>query len=324
MRSIVRNMFAVAMLCAAAAGVSYAATAFTESDITLQTPTGNIFGTLALPSVNGPVPVVLLISGSGPTDRDGNSALLPGKVDTLKELAVALAQRGIASVRYDKRGIAASAAALTSEKDVRFDTYVGDAEAWIAMLHADPRFSKIIVAGHSEGSLIGMIASQRGNVAAFVSLEGAGRPAYTVLREQLKPGLSPALLAQMDAITAQLRAGSLYTGSVPPELQALFRPSIQPYLVSWFKYDPAVELGKLTVPATIVQGTADVQVSMADAQALKRGDPGATFVVVQGMNHVLKIAPDISSRSAILAGYVDPKLQVAAQVIDAVASAAKP
>ena len=325
MRSIVRSIFSAALLCAVLVSASQAATAFTESDITLQTPTGNIFGTLAMPSVKGAVPVVLLIAGSGPTDRDGNSPLLPGKIDTLKQLGAALAQRGIASVRYDKRGIAASAAALTGgEKSITFDTYVADAAAWIAMLHADPRFSKIVVAGHSEGSLIGMLAAQRGNVAAFVSLEGAGRPAYTVLHEQLAPGLTPALLSQMDSIMAQLRAGKLYSGTVAMELQALFRPSIQPYLISWFKYDPAAEIGKLSIPATIVQGTADVQVSMADAQALKAGDPRAAFVVVQGMNHVLKIAPDVSTRAAVLAGYTDPKLQVAPQVIDAIFSAAKP
>lgn len=325
MQSIVRSIFAAALLCAAAAGVSYAATPFTESNITLQTSSGSIFGTLAIPTVKGPVPVVLLISGSGPTDRDGNNPLLPGKIDTLKQLAQALAQRGIASVRYDKRGIAASAAAMSGgEKSVVFDTYVDDAASWIAKLHADPRFSKIVVAGHSEGSLIGMIAAQRGNVAAFVSLEGAGRPAYTVLRDQIAPGLTPALLSQMDAIVARLRAGSVYSGTVPMELQTLFRPTIQPYLISWFKYDPAIELGKLTIPATIVQGTADVQVSMADAQALRRGDARATFVLVQGMNHVLKISPDVSSRAAILSGYVDPNLTVAPQVIDAVASAAKP
>lgn len=293
------------------------------SDIVLHTATGAIHGTLLVPSGAKAVPVVLIIAGSGPTDRDGNNPLLPGKNDALKLLATALASQGIASLRFDKRGIAASAAAMTAEKDLRFDTYVDDAVGWIRMLARDHRFSRVAVAGHSEGSLIGMIAAGRGNVAAYVSLEGAGRPAYTVIREQLRPALTPELLAQADAIIAGLKAGTLYTGALPPELQSLFHASVQPYLISWFKYDPAAEIGKLKIPATIVQGTADVQVTMADAQALKKGDPNASLVVVPGMNHVLKISPDVSSQAAIIAGYTNPKLPVAAPVIAAVVSAAK-
>ena len=293
-----------------------------ESNLTLQTATGAIFGTLSLPARAKAVPIVLLIAGSGPTDHDGNSVMLPGKNDSLKQLAAALASRGIASLRYDKRGIAASAAAMTAEKDLRFDTLVDDAAAWVALLARDPRFSRALVAaGHSEGSLIGMIAAQRGSVAAFVSLEGAGRPADTILHAQLRPALPPEFLTKADAIMAQLKAGNLYTGAVPAGLDTLFRPSVQPYLISWFKYDPAVEIGKLRIPVTIVQGTADVQVTMTDAEALKRGAPSARLVVVPGMNHVFKYAPDVSSQAAILAGYSDPKLQDAPQVIDAVASA---
>ena len=229
----------------------------------------------------------------------------------------------MASLRYDKRGIGGSAAAMSAEKDLRFDTLVDDAAGWVAQLASDSRFSKIAIAGHSEGSLIGMVAAQRGNVPAFVSLEGAGRPADAILREQLRPALPPEVLTQADTIMTQLKAGTLYTGAVPAMLQSLFRPSVQPYLISWFKYDPAVEIAKLHGRVTIVQGTADVQVTMADAEALKRGDPSASLVVVTGMNHVLKISPDVSSQAAVLAGYTNPKLPVAPQVIDAVASGAK-
>jgi hypothetical protein len=295
-----------------------------ESGMVLRTATGSIYGTLMLPASAKVSPVVLIIAGSGPTDRDGNNPLLPGKNDSLKMLASALASRGIASLRFDKRGIAASAAAMTAEKDLRFDMYVDDAAGWAAMLARDRRLSRVTIAGHSEGSLIGMIAAQRGGVGAYVSLEGAGRPASTVIREQLRPALTPELLAQADTIIAQLNAGKVYAGAIPAELQSLFHASIQPYLISWFKYDPAVEIGKLKIPATIVQGTADVQVTMADAEALKSGDPGASLVVVPGMNHVLKISPDVSSRAAIIAGYTNPNLPVAPQVIDAVVSAAKP
>jgi uncharacterized protein len=285
-----------------------------EAEISLQTATGTLYGTLATPG-RAPAPVVLIIAGSGPTDRDGNSRLGVNG-DTYKLLAADLSQRGVASVRYDKRGIGASAAALTSESDLTFETYIGDAAGWANLLHRDVRFSGVVIAGHSEGSLIGMIAAQRIPVRAFVSLAGAGRPAPVILREQLKKN-APEVYAQSDAIITSLQHGELVK-TVPADLNVLFRPAVQPYLISWFKYDPAVEIAKVRAPATIVQGTADVQVTVEDAQLLKRGDPSADLVIVNGMNHVLKHAPDTSSQAAILKGYQDPSLPVEPAVVDAI------
>jgi uncharacterized protein len=290
-----------------------------ESDYRLETQTGTIDGTLEVASAR-PSTVVLIIAGSGPTDRNCNSPALGLNSDAYKLLAAQLETRGIASLRYDKRGIGASAAAMTSEKDLTFDTYVDDAAGWIRQLRADGRFSKIVVVGHSEGSLIGIIAAQRSPADAFVSLEGAGRPIAVVLREQLKPKLSPELYAKADAIITSLQDGKT-VADVPSDLTILFRASVQPYLISWLKYDPAVEISKLRIPVTIVQGTADVQVTMTDAQALHRGAPSSRLVVVDGMNHVLKYAPDVSSAAAILKGYSDPSLPVDPRVVDAAAAA---
>lgn len=305
-----------------AAGSALAVTAFPrtaragDAEITLATKTGNIFGTLTLPATTGRVPVVVIIAGSGPTDRDGNSPLLPGKGNTQKLLASALAARGIASVRYDKRGIAASRLAMSSESDIRFENYIDDAAAWVAMLRSDQRFSHIAIAGHSEGSLIGMVAARTAAADGFVSLEGAGRPAAMILREQLRK-LPPATYAQADAIVASLQAGKTVS-DLPPELAALFHASLQPYLISWFRYDPTTEIAKLHIPVAIVQGTADVQVTMTDANALAGANPRAKLVVVPGMNHVLKHAPDTSSQTAILSGYTDPTLPVEPAVIDTI------
>lgn len=284
----------------------------------MKTPTGSIYGTLALPA-RLPSPVVLMIAGSGPTDRDGNSG--PIHPNAYAMLASALSARGIASVRYDKRGIGASAPAATAEKDLRFSTYVDDAAGWLRLLRADGRFAAIAIAGHSEGSLVGMIALQRSSADAFVSLEGAGRPAATVLREQLRSKLPAQLYVQADATVAALVLGRTVPNP-PPELAALFRPSVQPYLISWFKYDPAAEIAKARVPVTIVQGTADIQVGMVDARALAAAHPSATLIVIDGMNHVLKHAPDTSSQSAIAIGYEDPTLPLEPRVVDAVAHAA--
>jgi pimeloyl-ACP methyl ester carboxylesterase len=156
-----------------------------EEAVDIATPGGSVYGSLLLPPGAGPHPVALIIAGSGPTDRNGNSPLLPGQNNSLRLLAEGLAERGIASVRYDKRGIAASAASAPREIDLRFDTYVDDAVAWIRKLQADPRFSSVSVVGHSEGSLIGMRAAGLTNATAFVSIAGIARRAPDVLRDQL-------------------------------------------------------------------------------------------------------------------------------------------
>ncbi len=308
-----RSTFLGAVAAASAAtAVPSQAQAASNVPISLKTATGTLYGTLTFPP-RTPAPVVLIVAGSGPTDRDGNSSL-GMRSDTYKLLAQALEARGIATVRYDKRGVGASAAAMKSESDLRFDTYVQDAAGWIAFLRGDARFSSVTLAGHSEGSLLGMLALQNASANGFASLEGAGRPAPAVLREQLAAQLPAKLYAQADAAITQLEQGHLVTDA-PPELAALLRPSVQPYLISWFKYDPAVEIAKLKLPISIVQGTADVQVGMADARALARGAPHAKFVVVDGMNHVLKYAPDTSSQAAIVRGYDDPSLPIDPEVV---------
>ncbi|MBC5815184.1 MAG: alpha/beta hydrolase [Candidatus Eremiobacteraeota bacterium] len=309
-------LFGLAMCLASLPASAFAAV---ESDIVLKTATGNIDGTLMLAGKR-PSPIVLIIAGSGPTDRNGNSLGLT--TDAYKLLAADLARVGISSVRYDKRGIGASKAAGPPEQDLRFETYVNDAVDWTNLLHADSRFSRVVIAGHSEGSLIGIVASQRAPVSALVSLEGAGRPAATVLREQLKPKLSADLYAKADAALTLIQAGHSVTDT-PPQLAALFRPSVQPYLISWLKYDPAVEIAKLHIPVTIVQGTADIQVSMEDAIALKSAGKSFRFLVIHGMNHVLKHAPNTSTQAAIAKGYTDPALSVEANVVRAITDAAQ-
>ncbi len=313
-----RSVFLTSAGACAAAAALRAELSAADVDISLQTATGAIYGTLAVPA-KLPAPVVLIVAGSGPVDRNGNAGTAL-RTNAYEQLAAALAQRSVASVRYDKRGVGASASVATSEKDLRIETYADDVVGWLAQLNSDKRFSRTIVAGHSEGSLLGILALQQGKANAFVSLEGAGRPAGAVLDEQLKRNLPAELDKKAEAVVAQLEQGKT-AADPPPELAALFRPSVQPFIISYMKYDPAKEIAKLALPATIVQGTADVQVTMDDANALKRGAPSAKLVVVQGMNHVLKHAPDTSSQAAVIAGYADPSLPIEPRVIDAVVAA---
>jgi pimeloyl-ACP methyl ester carboxylesterase len=285
--------------------------------VTMTTPTGVVHGTLLVPATPAPpLPIVLLIAGSGPTDRDGNSPLLPGANNSLKLLAEGLAAKGIASLRYDKRGIAASRAAGPSESDLRFDTYVDDAVAWIRQVRTDRRFSTVTAVGHSEGSLIGMVAADRAKASGFVSIAGAGRAAQDILREQLGRQLPAPMMASAERAIAALAAGHL-ADSTPPELASLFRPSVQPYLISWFRYDPGVEVARLRIPMLIVQGTTDIQVSVDDAKRLAAAAPAATLLLIDGMNHVLKSVP--ADLAAQRRSYGDPALPVMPQLVDAIA-----
>ena len=254
----------------------------TESPLVLSTNSGNIYGTLMMPASTKKIPVALIISGSGPTDRNGNNPFM--KNDCLKQLARKLAGNHIASLRFDKRGIGESKEAAQAEAELRFDNYVTDAEQWIALLRNDKRFSNIIVIGHSEGSLIGMIAAKKAD--KFISVAGAGQPADQILKTQL--GSQPKMVQDMAfPIIDSLKAGRLVE-NINPMLSSLFRPGVQPYLISWFAYDPREEIKKLKLPILILQGTNDIQVTQDDAKNLNAANPNSKLVLLENMNHIFR------------------------------------
>ncbi|WP_313009893.1 alpha/beta hydrolase [Stutzerimonas nitrititolerans] len=267
---------------------------------------GRLHGSLLLPKSDRPLPVALLIAGSGPTDRNGNNPM--GHNDSLKRLAQGLAKQGIASLRYDKRGVGESLALAPDERDLSVETYVADAAAWIEKLQGDPRFSSVILIGHSEGALIASLAAARQPVAALITLAGSGRPIDDVLREQLQGRLPPALLASSHYLIDELRAGRTHQ-PVPEALEVLFRPSVQPYLISLFRQDPAQAFAQADAPALIIQGTHDMQVGIEDARALQRSRPDAELALISGMNHVLRIVPAQPQQQ--LASYNEPDRPIA-------------
>lgn len=291
---------------------AFAALAQTEEAITLKTETGNIEGTILLPETKFPVPVALIIAGSGPTDRDGNNPMM--KNNSLKMLSAELAKKGIASLRYDKRGIAQSQQAGLKEADLRFENYIQDAESWIKLLKQNKNFSEVIVIGHSEGSLIGMIASQNENVSKFVSIAGIGQPADMIIREQLK-AQPPFVLEQSTPILDELVKGKMVE-NVPQMLFSLFRPSVQPYMISWFRYDPQKEIAKLKKPVLIVQGTTDIQVSVEDAKRLQAANQLARMTLIEGMNHIFKNAD--ADRTKNIQTYSQPELPVNIELVNVI------
>ena len=297
-------LFTLTLICTAAHA---AAPVVLQRPISLDTGSGELFGSLLLPQSANPVPVVLIIAGSGPTDRNGNSAE-GARNDSLKRLAWVLARHNIASVRYDKRGVAASLKATPDERNLTLDAYVADAVAWGKSLKADPRFGPLIVLGHSEGALVAALAAPELDPAGVVSLSGSARPVDQVIRQQLADHLPPALLLRSNQILDRLKAGQV-DADVPDPLQGIFRPSVQPYLISLFRADPAAAFARLNMPALIVQGTTDLQVGVADAEKLKQAKPDAELAVIPGMNHVMRIVPNDVKQQ--LSSYNNPQLPLA-------------
>jgi uncharacterized protein len=290
---------------------------FTSQSVTLPTTPGTLTGTLLAPIDTVPVPVVLIHPGSGPTDRDGNSRLLPGKNNSLLLLAEALAARGIASLRIDKRGIGASAGAMTAEQDLRLETYVDDAVAWLRWLRADGRFDRVVVLGHSEGALIGALAAGQFGADGYVSLAGAGERGSGILRRQLAARLPAELATENERVLTALEHGEK-VDSVPPKLFMLYRPSVQPYLISWFARDPAAVVRGLAMPLLLVNGSTDIQVDSSDFGALTRARPDARALWLAGMNHVLKMVGN--DQNAQVASYSDPALPLAPALVEGVAT----
>ncbi len=273
-----------------------------EEDYDLTVEGGSIYGTLTLPEGEGPFKVAIIHPGSGPTDRDGNSAIA-GSNNGLKMIAQDLANNGIASIRYDKRGIAESMGLIKSESELVFEDYINDLILWIDKAKSDGRFTEIYLIGHSEGALISAAAAVKSQVAGFISLAGVGEPAYDTLIRQLSA--QPKEITELTTpIIMELKEGRT-VADVPEMLQSLFRDSVQPYLISWFKYDPVVVYSEIKSPIIIIQGDTDIQVTVEDARMLGEGT-GIEPIIISGMNHILKEAPADPEEN--LETYQDPKL----------------
>jgi len=286
---------------------------FKETNVTLKINIDQLYGTLTVPDDVNKCPVALIIAGSGPTDRNGNNPMM--KNNSLKMLAEALAKNGIASLRFDKRGIGESKASAVTESSLVFENYTEDAKSWINFLKQDKRFTQLTVIGHSEGSLIGMIAGAKAN--KFISIAGAGESADKLLKSQISSKSNKQVEDMTFPIIDSLKAGNK-VNKVDPLLNSLFRASIQPYLISWFKYDPQIEIKKLTVPVLIIQGNNDLQVSVKDAENLSQANKNAELVIIDKMNHILKIIE--GDKQANMASYNNETLPVSETMINKIVS----
>ena len=286
--------------------------------ITASGPEGDLAGTMIAPADGKPL--VLIIPGSGPTDRDGNNPLGVSAA-SYRLLAEGLAARGIGSLRIDKRGMFASGAAVADANAVTIADYVSDVAAWRDAAAAQMGAECIWLAGHSEGGLVALAAADTlDGICGLILLASPGQSAGDILRKQLQanPANIPILPQALPAIDALERGERVDISDMHPALAGLFAPAVQGFLIDLMAQDPAATAARIEIPMLIVQGAEDLQIGVENGEALHDAQPASTLVVLPGVNHVLKTVGS-GSRAANLAAYADPHLPIASGVVEAVA-----
>ena len=296
-----KKLFYVLLLIASTTAFSQNTSGFTTENIAVNSL---LNGTLYAPiRQNNTTNLVLLIAGSGPTNRDGNQIGLTN--NSLKLLAESLVKNGIAVYSFDKRIFAQMASGKLDEASLTFDNFIDDAKAVVLYFKNQKKYHSITIAGHSEGALIGMVAAN-GNADAYISIAGAGRPIDEVLLEQIGKQ-APFLKEEVEKNLATLKSGNTFELK-NQMLASLFRASVQPYMISWIKYHPQNEIKKLQIPSLLINGDKDIQVSVQDAQLLQQAKPDAQLQIIPNMNHIFKAIKGDDTENK--ASYTNPELPI--------------
>ncbi len=286
-----------------------------SQEVFIDIPGGRLYGTLSAPLSAKPASAVLIIPGSGPTDRDGNSILLPGKNDSLLRLGDGLVKAGFMVLRVDKRGIGKSVWPGLREEDMTIDQMAGDAAAWLAYLRAVAGVQRIATIGHSEGALVALLSAREAKPEALVLLAPLSADFFDTLFKQLA-GMPEDYLRRARFIYDELKAGR-YVHTVDADLLSLFRPSVQPYMRSLIEHRPAALLAAQGIPTLVVAGGRDLQIELADATALASARAGVGFLLLEDMNHVLKaVKPDLADNQA---AYSQPSYPLADGLVSGIA-----
>ena len=304
---------------AIASSIAASAPAFAQVDITAAGPEGDLAGTMIAPEDGRPV--VLMIPGSGPTDRDGNNPLGVASA-SYRLLAEALATDGIGSVRIDKRGMFGSAGASADANDVTIGAYAEDVHSWVTATRAATGVECVWVLGHSEGGLVALKAAQEpGDICGLILVASMGRKAGDIMREQLSgnPVNAPILEEALAAIDTLENGGTVDAANMHPALAGLFAPQVQGFLADMMAHDPAELAAATDLPMLIVSGTKDIQTPVTDGNTLSAARSDALHVVIEDMNHALKLVAE-DTRAANLAAYARPDLPVAQELVTAVAA----
>jgi pimeloyl-ACP methyl ester carboxylesterase len=242
-----------------------------------------IDGTLLTPNAIDAPKLAIIIAGSGPTDRDGNQNFM--RNNSLKKLSESLTTAGIATFRYDKR-IVKQITSNNIDPDIKFDDFVTDAISVVDYFKQSNAFSNIYIIGHSQGSLVGMMAA-KDRADGFISIAGTGQSIDAVITEQISL-MDPSLTDATTKAFESLKEGQLTT-VYPTALAPIFKADVQPFIMSWMKYDPKKIITSLKIPVLIINGTNDLQVSIAEAELLKKAAKNSEIKIIDKMNHVLFI-----------------------------------
>lgn len=272
-----------------------------------------ITGTLFSPNAN--YNSVLIVSvGSGPTDRFGNQ--YGAESNSIKFFAEELAKKGIAVFSYDKRFFVLAKNPDFDEAALNFEDMITDAKAVALYFQQQQQIKKIYLLGHSEGALVMSVTAQDPKLTklrGYVSLAGPAQAAGVLLVEQIAKQ-APFLREDVQKAVDKLNKGETFKLE-NQMLASIFRESVQPYLISWLKYNPSAEIAKVTAPILIVQGTADLQVPTSDANLLATAAKVDKPVLIEKMNHVLKI---VNSQEENVASYNDQTKAISPELISAV------
>ncbi|MGC2780318.1 MAG: alpha/beta fold hydrolase [Bradyrhizobium sp.] len=293
--------------CTLALALAVVATAAAADESAVRV--GAIDAIMTVPTGVEKPPVALLIAGSGSTDRDGNGPQL--KPATLKKLAEQLAARGVASLRYDKRGARGWKAEFGKPEDFRFKDYVDDAASLVDFLRG--KFARIVLVGHSEGGLVAILVARRTPVDRLLLLTTSARRQGDLLKAQLVKKLPAAAMEPVAKAIDAMMAGQI-VDPAPPELQ--IPPALQPGIASAFTEDPIDPLKQITIPILIIGGARDVQIARLDMVALAAAAPAAKTLWLPDMNHVLV---DVGNEDENLSSYNDPDRPLDPDLVEAVA-----
>ena len=265
-------------------------------------------GTLLKPNSKDKPKLAILIAGSGPTDRNGNQNFL--KNNSLKKLAESLSNQGIATFRYDKR-VVKQIKTGNIDKNTMFDDFVKDAISVIEYFKKTGAFSKIYVIGHSQGSLVGMLAG-KDRIDGFVSISGAGKSIDSVVIDQVQK-TAPQFTQDTKRVFGIMRSGKT-TSDYPPALYSIFNLEIQPFMMNWMQYNPKEIIKSLDMPILIINGTNDLQVSTEEAKSLKNAAPSAELKIIEKMNHIMFIIDGDDLENA--KSYNESTRSISQEVID--------
>ena len=290
---------------------AHSSSATSSRDLSIKLITGTLAGTY-LSTDTPPIATVLIIGGSGATDRNGNPNNQLGS-NNLKLLAYSLAAHNIASLRFDKRLVGASRFPNLSEADLRIEDYVMDAVRWIDCL-AKISPAPLFVLGHSEGALIGkLLALKTSKVDGLIVVGGSSLSADHLIYQQAKKLLSRKQLREFHANLKNLSKGN-FVKPIGITARSFFRKSVQPYLISWFQYDPSEVISQLDIPILLLYGSSDMQVNTSHGRMLAKSNRMATLKIIDKMNHVFKetsLKKDEQAES-----YVEPSLPISTNLVN--------